>query len=173
MNQYATLLIPSILIITLTIAFWKQINVFETFIEGAKEGLEITFKIVPYLLAIFLAIDLLNKSGVIGFVILLLKPIANFIHFPIEILPLIIIKPFSGSGYLVVLTDILKTYGPDSFVGRFACIVAGSTETIFYVLTVYFGVVGIKKLRHAFLSAVTVEIVAIFISWLVALLFYG
>jgi spore maturation protein B len=173
MNQYATLLIPSVLLLVLCLGYWKNVNVFETFIEGAKEGLEITIKIVPYLLAIFVAIDLMNKSGLISIIISILKPVANLIHFPIEVLPLIIIKPFSGSGYLVVLTDILKIYGPDSFTGRFACILAGSTETIFYVLTVYFGFVGIKKLRHAFITAVTVEVAAVFISWLVAVIFYG
>lgn len=172
LNLLSTFLIPAVFLIILSIGFWKDVNVFESFIEGAKEGIEITMKIAPYLIAIFIAIDLMNCSGLLDLVIGCLRPVTTFAHFPPEVLPLILIKPFSGSGYTVVLADIFKQYGTESFIGKFASILAGSTETIFYVLTVYFGVIGVKNLRHAFIAAITTEITAIFVAFLVAKLFF-
>ena len=172
LNLFSTFLIPVVILIILFIGFWRQVNVFEAFIEGAKEGIEITFKIAPYLIAIFIAIDLMNCSGLLNILIAGLKPLTGIINFPSEVLPLILIKPFSGSGYTIVLADIFKHHGTESFIGKFASVLAGSTETIFYVLTVYFGVVGIKNLRHAFSAAIITEIVAIFIAFLVAIIFF-
>lgn len=171
-NHFSIFLIPSALIIILGIGFWKEINIFDTFIEGAKEGVEISIKILPYIIAIFIAVGLLNSSGLLEIIINILKPFMLIINFPSEVLPLILIKPFSGSGYTVVLADIFKKYGTDSFIGLFASILAGSTETIFYVLTLYFGVVGIKKLRHALAAAITTEVFAVIIAFVVAKMFF-
>lgn len=172
LNLFSTFLIPVVILLILSIGYWKNVNVFEAFIEGATEGIEITIKIAPYLIAIFIAIDLMNCSGMLNILIGYLRPVTNLIHFPPEVLPLILIKPFSGSGYTVVLADILRQYGTESFIGKFASILAGSTETIFYVLTVYFGVVGVKNLRHAFVAAITTEIAAVFIAFIMAVIFF-
>lgn len=172
LNESANLIIPLFILGVLCVGYGRKLNVFDTFIEGAKEGIEISLKIMPYLIAIFVAIGLMNGSGLMGFVIGLLKPVTSLIGFPSEVLPLVLIKPLSGSGYTIVLADIMREYGTDSFTGRFASILAGSTETIFYVLTVYFGVVGIKNMKHAFISAVTTEILAVFIAFAVARIMY-
>jgi len=172
LNLFSTFLIPVVILVILFLGFWRKVNVFEAFIEGTKEGIEITFKIAPYLIAIFIAIDLMNCSGLLDLLIAGLKPLTGIINFPSEVLPLILIKPFSGSGYTIVLADIFKQHGTESFIGKFASILAGSTETIFYVLTVYFGVVGIKKLRHAFAAAITTELIAVFVAFIIAKIFF-
>lgn len=172
LDLFASFLIPVVILIILSIGYWKDVNVFETFIEGAKEGIEITIKIAPYLIAIFIAIDLMNCSGLLYILIGCLKPITGFMNFPPEVLPLILIKPFSGSGYTIVLADIFKQHGTESFIGKFASVLAGSTETIFYVITVYFGVVGIRNLRHAFAAAITTELAAVIIAFVVARMFF-
>jgi spore maturation protein B len=172
LNAISTFLIPVSVLSILCIGYWKDVNVFDAFIEGAKEGIDITFKIAPYLIAIFVAIDLMNSSGLLNLAIAYLKPITAFFNFPPEVLPLILIKPFSGSGYTVVLADIFKQYGTETFIGKFASILAGSTETIFYVLSVYFGVIGIKNLRHALIAAITTEIAAIIIAFILAKMFF-
>ena len=172
LNTISTFLIPVSILSILCIGYWKDVNVFDAFIEGAKEGIDITFKIAPYLIAIFVAIDLINSSGLLNLAIAYLKPITAFFNFPPEVLPLILIKPFSGSGYTVVLADIFKQYGTETFIGNFASIIAGSTETIFYVLSVYFGVIGIKNLRHALTAAITTEIAAIIIAFILANIFF-
>ncbi len=172
LNLFSSFLIPVVILVILSIGFWKDVNVFETFIEGAREGIEITVKIAPYLIAIFVAIDLMNCSGLLKALIGCLKPITTLLDFPPEVLPLILIKPFSGSGYTVVLADIFRQHGTESFIGKFASILAGSTETIFYVLTVYFGVVGIRNLKHAFAAAITTEVAAVFIAFAAAKIFF-
>lgn len=172
LNIFSVFLMPMIILIIFSIGLLEKINVFETFIEGVKEGIEITAKIAPYILAVFIAIDLMNCSGLLNIIVRILRPFTALVHFPPEVLPLVLIKPLSGSGYTIVLADILKQHGSESFIGKFASILAGSTETIFYVLTVYFGVIGIKKLRHALISAITTEIAAIFIAFIVAKLFF-
>jgi len=142
----------------------KKVKVYECFVEGAKEGLSICLRIFPYLLAMLVAIAVFRESKALDYFIILVKPVVKLIGLPPEIVPLVLVKPLSGSGALGVLSDILIKYGPDSFIGRLSSIIMGTTETIFYTLTVYFGAVGIKKIRHTLWAAVMADFVAIIMA---------
>jgi spore maturation protein B len=142
----------------------KKVKVYECFVEGAKEGISICLRIFPYLLAMLVAIAVFRESKALDYFIVLVKPVVKLIGLPPEIVPLVLVKPLSGSGALGVLSDILIKYGPDSFIGRLSSIIMGTTETIFYTLTVYFGAVGIKKIRHTLWAAVLADFVAIIMA---------
>lgn len=133
-------------------AFLKGVPVYETFIKGAEEGLKTAIGILPYLVTIFVGIACFRSSGALNIVSSFLKPVLTPLGIPPDVIPLIIVRPISGSGALAVTGDILRTYGPDSSIGILASILQGSTDTTFYVVTLYFGSVGIKKTRHALIS---------------------
>ncbi|NLM10944.1 MAG: spore maturation protein [Clostridiaceae bacterium] len=140
--------IPGLIIIILIFGIIKKVPVFDTFLEGAREGLETTIRIFPVLVGIMLGIEILSKSGALDMIVLLFRPLANFIKIPEEILPMAIIRPISGSASLGLLSKQLKEYGPDSLIGRTLSVLMGSTETIFYTITVYYGAIGVKKTRY-------------------------
>lgn len=127
----------------------RKVKVYDTFIEGADEGLQVAVRIIPFLVGMMVALSVFRASGAMDLVASLISPLTSRLGFPTEILPLMIVRPLSGAGALGVTADLLKTHHPDSFVGRLASIVQGSTDTTFYVLTVYFGSVGIRKARYA------------------------
>ena len=133
----------------------KGVRVYECFIEGAREGMRICINIFPYMLAMLLAMD---------YIIDFVNPIVKYIGLPGEVLPLVFMKPLSGSGALGIYTDIITNYGADSYIGKVASVIMGSTETIFYTLTVYFGAVGIKKIRHTLWAAIIADISAVIFS---------
>jgi spore maturation protein B len=141
--------IPAILLLIITHAAFKKVKVYDSFIEGAKGGFEVAIRIVPYLVAIVVAIGMFRASGAMDYFAALVSPLTNLIGLPAEALPVALMRPLSGSGTLGLVTEIMQTHGPDSFLGRLASTMYGSTETTFYVLAVYFGSVGIKKTRHA------------------------
>jgi spore maturation protein B len=142
----------------------KGIKVYECFVEGAKEGLSICIRIFPYLLAMLVAIAVFRESNALTYFIALVSPVVKLIGLPPEIVPLLLIKPLSGSGALGVLSDILIKYGADSFIGRLSSVIMGTTETIFYTLTVYFGAVNIKKIRHTLWAAMLADLTAIIMA---------
>lgn len=142
----------------------KNVKVYECFIEGAKEGMGVCLRIFPYLLAMLIAVNCFKASGAMDYFIRLVKPAVNLVGVPPEIVPLVLIKPLSGSGAVGVFTDMVKTYGPDSYLGFLSSIIMGGTETIFYTLTVYFGAVGIKKIRHSLWVALIVDLCAVLIA---------
>jgi spore maturation protein B len=145
----------------------KKVKIYESFVEGAKGGFQMAIRIIPYLVAILVAVGMLRGAGAIDMLATLLDPVLRRAGFPVEILPLAILRPLSGSGSLGVVTELIKTHGPDSFVGRLAASAYGSTETTFYVLAVYFGAVGIKKARHAVLSGLVADIVSLIVAIIV------
>lgn len=155
------IVIPFIILFMLTYGYIKGVPVYEAFIEGAKEGMNITLRIFPYIVAMLLAVGMLRASGGLALIGLILRPVITLFKIPEEILPLIIMKPLSGSGALGVLADILKRVGPDSLTGIIACTIISSTETIFYTITVYFGSIGIKNIRHTLVAAVIADITAL------------
>ncbi|PRR80833.1 Spore maturation protein B [Clostridium liquoris] len=161
------IIIPVIIILIITYGMLKGVKVYECFIEGAKDGVTICFKIFPYLLAMILAVTVLRESKALDYIISLVNPIVKYIGLPGEVVPLALIKPLSGSGALGVFTDIINNYGADSYVGRIASTIMGSTETIFYTLTVYFGAVGIKKIRHTLWAAIIADLTAIVMAVIV------
>ena len=153
--------IPVFLVLIPIYGAAKGVKVYESFVEGAKGGFQMAIRIIPYLVAILVAVAMLRGAGGIDLLARWLDPILTRIGFPVEILPLAIMRPLSGSGSLGVVTELVKVHGPDSFIGRLAASAYGSTETTFYVLAVYFGSVGIKKTRHAVISGLVADIVSL------------
>lgn len=153
--------IPIIVVIIITYGMFKGRKVYEWFIEGAKEGLKVCLNIFPYLLAMIVAVNIFRESNLLDMLNSLISPVSEFIGLPKEVVPLVLVKPLSGSGAMGILTDILKTYGPDTGIGFIASVIMGTTETIFYTITVYFGAVQIKKIRHTIWASLFAEITAI------------
>jgi spore maturation protein B len=137
------------------------VKVYERFVEGAKEGFQVGIRIIPYLVAILVAVGMLRAAGAIDLLARWLDPILSRIGMPSEILPLAIMRPLSGSGSMGIVTELIKAHGPDSFIARLAATAYGSTETTFYVLAVYFGAIGIKKARHAVVAGLLADIVSL------------
>ncbi len=139
----------------------KKIKVYESFVEGAKEGFQIGVRIIPYLVAILVAVGMLREAGAIDLMSSWLDPVLRRVGIPAEILPLAIMRPLSGSGSMGIVTELIKTHGPDSFIARLAASAYASTETTFYVLAVYFGAVGIKKVRYAVVSGLIADVISL------------
>ncbi|WP_055665318.1 spore maturation protein [Desnuesiella massiliensis] len=159
--QYLIKAIIPLIILTIVIyGMAKKVKVYECFIEGAKDGLSICLRIFPYLLAMLVAVRVFRDSKALDFLTNSLRPIVSLLGIPKEIVPLLLIKPLSGSGAMGVFTETLKQFGVDSYIGLIASVIMGSTETIFYTLTVYYGAVGIKKIRHTLWAAILADITA-------------
>jgi spore maturation protein B len=158
------MIIPIMITIILLHGMIKRINMYDAFVEGAGEGFKTSIRIMPYLIAIFLAIGIFKDSGALYLFTKILSPVTEVLGIPSEILPLAIMRPISGSGSLGIVKDLVTTYGPDSFIGRVASTMMGSAETIFYTMAVYFGAVGIKRGRHTLPAALISHIAAIFAS---------
>lgn len=161
-------LIPSIILLVLTYGLVKKIPVYETFVSGAKDGVKVSIKIIPYLIAIIVAITMLRASGAIDIAQSIFANILNKLNIPIDIFPVMIVRSLSGSAVLGMLTDIANQYGPESFVTKLTAIMVGSSETTFYVLAVYFGSVGIKKFRHALYAGILADIIGIIVAIIIA-----
>lgn len=127
----------------------RKVKVYDTFIEGAEEGLQVAVKIIPFLVGMMVALSIFRASGAMDLLAKAISPVTTWLGFPTEILPLMIVRPMSGAGALAVTADLLEVHNPDSYIGRLASIMQGSTDTTFYVLTVYFGSVGIRRARYA------------------------
>jgi spore maturation protein B len=153
--------IPFFILVIPVYGALKKVKVYESFVEGAKGGFQMAIRIIPYLVAILVAVGMLRGAGAIDMLARWLDPVLRHIGFPVEILPLAIMRPLSGSGSMGIVTELIKVHGPDSFIGRLAASAYGSTETTFYVLAVYFGSVGIKKTRHAVISGLTADVASL------------
>jgi spore maturation protein B len=151
---------------------FRKVKVYESFVEGAKEGFQVAVRIIPYLVAILVAVGMLRAAGAIDLLAAGLDPVFRRIGFPTELLPLAIMRPLSGSGSMGLVAELVKTHGPDSFLARVAATAYGSTETTFYVLAVYFGSVGIKKIRHAVIGGLVADVVSLVVSIVVCRLVF-
>ncbi len=155
---------------------YKKINIFDAFIEGAKEGFYTCVKIIPYLVGILIAISLLRTSGVFDIIIDGMKYLANLSHLDtrfVDGLPTALIKPLSGSGARGMMVDTMQTFGPDSFQGRLSAILQGSSDTTFYVIAVYFGAVSIRDMRYTVGAMLLADLVGVITSILLAYMFFG
>ena len=172
----ATILLMTIIIGFILAGVRKKVNVYDAFIEGAKEGFQTAIRIIPYLVAILVAIGVFRASGAMELVMQGVKWLvlgvgldANFV----EALPTAIMKPLSGSGARGMMVDTMQTFGADSFVGRLACIFQGSTDTTFYILAVYFGAVNIKYTRHAVAAGLLADLAGVIAAIAICYLFFG
>lgn len=165
--------IPVLLLLIPLYGTLRKVKVYECFVEGAKEGFQVGIRIIPYLVAILVAVGMLRAAGAIDILAAWLDPVLRRIGFPAEILPLAIMRPLSGSGSMGIVTELIKTHGPDSLLSRIAATAYGSTETTFYVLAVYFGAVGIRKTRYAVISGLLADIVSLIAAVFVCRLVFG
>ena len=150
MNKISLYAIPVIIFIIVGYGFFvKKVKVYEVFCEGAKEGFTTAIRIIPFLVAMLVAIGIFRSSGCIDIMMRILDPVFSVIGMPGEVLPMAIMRPLSGGGATGIMNDLMLTHGADSLIGRIASTMMGSTETTFYVLAVYFGAVSIRKTRHA------------------------
>ena len=161
-------IIPAIILITLFCGFIKKVPVYETFIDGAKEGLKVSVNIVPYLVAIIVAVSMLRASGALDLAGELFKGVLAWMKVPVDVLPVMVVRSLSGSAVLGLFSEIANNFGPDSYVTKLSAIMVGSSETTFYVLAVYFGSVGVKKFRHALCAGLFADVVGIIAAILVA-----
>lgn len=172
-NSISRWAIPLLLLAIPTIGIIRKVPIYESFVAGAKEGYNTSVRILPYLVAMLIAIQIFRQSGAMDKLIMFMAPLTQKLGVPNEVLPLAIIRPLSGSGALAMLSYILGTYGPDSFIGRLASTIQGCTETTFYVITVYFGSVGIKKIRHSLITCLAADIVGFIVSVLIVAKIFG
>jgi spore maturation protein SpmA len=149
LNAISLLAVPFMLAFFPLYAALKRVKVYEHFVEGAKEGFQVAVTIIPYLVAILVAVGMFRGAGGIDLITNAIKPILDFVHFPSELLPMCLMRPLSGSGTLGIFTELVKQHGADSLIARTAGTIYGSTETTFYVIAVYFGAVNIRRTRHA------------------------
>lgn len=141
--------IPFMLLVIPLFGYIRRVQVYETFVEGATEGFQTSIRIMPFLIAMMVSISVFKQSGAMDAIAAVLSPLLTYLKVPGELVPLAVMRPLSGTGALGITTDILNTYGPDSLVGQMASTILGSTDTTLYILTVYFGAVGIKNARYA------------------------
>jgi spore maturation protein B len=151
---------PALLVAIPLVGLIRGVKVYDVFIEGAKEGFDVAVRIIPFLVGILVAIGMFRGSGAMDLLTSALRPLVAPIGFPPELVPLGILRSLTGSGSLAFTTDLIKSHGPDSVIGRTAATMYGSTETTFYVLAVYFGAVGVRRTRHAVPAALVSDLVA-------------
>jgi len=157
-------IVPVLISIIVGFGLIKKVNVFSSFICGAKEGLYSTFSITPALIGLTTAVSMLNASGFLDIFSSFISTFFKAFNFPSQVIPLMILRPISGSGSLAILDNILSNYGPDSLIGKIASVLMGSTETTFYTIAVYFGAINIKNFRHALPSALAADISSFVLS---------
>ncbi|PRX29884.1 spore maturation protein B [Orenia metallireducens] len=172
-NYFSQWAIPLIILLILIAAFIKKVKVYEVFTDGAVEGIAVGVKILPYLLAMLMAIAIFRASGALDIVLNQLAKPLSILGIPKEVIPLALIRPLSGTGSLGIVTDLINQYGPDSFIGRLASTMQGSTETTFYVAAVYFGAIGIKNSRHAILAGLLADLAGFLAAVFICRLVFG
>lgn len=162
--------IPVLIAFILLYGTCKKVPTYERFVEGGKEGIKIAFDIIPFLVGMLVAITVFRASGALEFFMGLIRPWLEAIGVPAEIAPLAIIRPISGTAALGMTSDLIASHGPDSYIGRLASVLQGSTDTTLYVLTVYFGAVGIRKMGDALKVGLLADVVGIIAAIVVVLL---
>lgn len=169
----STVAIPLIILAFVGYGVFKKVKIYEVFVEGAKEGFKIAVKIIPYLVAMLVAIGIFRAGGALDLFVKLLSPLTDLIGFPAEALPMALMRPLSGSGSLGIMSEIISVHGPDSFIGILVSTIMGSTETTFYVLALYFGSVNIKRARHAVIAGIAADIAGILGALFIVKLLFG
>jgi spore maturation protein B len=172
-NIISAVAIPFLIVLFLGWGFFKKVKVYEVFIEGAKDGFSVSVKIIPYLVAMLVAIGIFRASGAMDVVTWALSYITKPIGMPAEVLPLAILRPLSGSGSMGLMAELMKVHGPDSFIGVLASTMYGSSETTFYILAVYFGAVGIKNTRHALPAGLIADLFGMLGALFICRIFFG
>lgn len=163
MITISNIILPLITLIVIIYALYKKVNIYEEFLNGVKEGLKISLDIFPSIFAIIISVTVLVKSNLLHDLISLI----NINLFPKEILPIAILRPISSSSSMMILNEILLTYGPDSLIGKISSIIAGSTDTTIYIIGLYYGCIKIKKIKQSLLIGLLADLTCIIISILI------
>lgn len=171
-NYISIIAMPLVILIIIFKALREKVPVFDIFLKGATEGIEISLKIFPTLVGLFVAIGMLRSSRILDFITKLISPALSFLKFPSEIVPLALLRPISGSASMAVATDIIKQNGVDSFIGILASVIMGATETTLYTIAVYTSSVKIKNTRGILIAALAADITGIIVSLLVCRLVF-
>lgn len=166
-NYISAIAMPTIILIIIFYGIIEKNKVYDIFLDGAKEGVKIVYNIFPTLIGLFVAIGALRNSGVIDLIINSISPVIERVNIPKEVMPLAILRPISGSASLAIATDIMKTYGVDSVVGKIASVIMGSTETTLYTIAIYTSCVKIKNTRGILIAALVGDIVGMLVSVLI------
>lgn len=166
-------ILPLIMLVILLVGFGRKVKVYEAFIPAARDGFQTGVMLIPYLVAILVAVGMFRASGALDYITQALGPVLGAVGFPPQALPMALIRPLSGTGALAVMTDTMKTHGPDSFVGYLVSMLNGSSETTFYVLSVYFGAVGIRAVRHTLAACLLTDAAGIVIATVMCRIFFG
>lgn len=169
----STWTIPVLIAFIPLYASFRKVPVYETFIDGAKDGFDTAISIIPHLVGMLTAISMFRASGAMDFLVGLVSPLFHFIGVPGDVLPLAFLRPITGAGSLAFVTDLIKEQGPDSFVARIAATIQGSTDTTLYVLTVYFGAIGIRNSRYALKVGLFSDLVGFFAAVAACWLLFG
>jgi len=161
MQNISNLILPLIVLIIIFYGVKKNVNVYDTFTEGAKESFDMTLKLFPTMLAMILGVNIFVKSGVLNFILNLLTPLLKIIQIPKEIIPLAILRPISGGSGIALLQTIIETYGPENIISKMSSVIQGSTDTTLYIITLYFGSIGIKKTKYALKAGLLADLIGI------------
>lgn len=165
-------IIPFIVLLIIIYGIRKKVNVYDTFLDGAKDSVGMIMSLFPTFLAMILGVNILINSGFLSFILNFIKPLFHILNIPLEILPLAAIRPISGSASLAILNSIYSSNGPDSFIGLLASIMQGSTDTTLYVITLYFGSIGIKKIKYALWAGLCADLIGIIASIIITNIFF-
>lgn len=160
----SSLLIPIIVVFVIFYGFFKGINVYDSFVSGASEGIGMIKGMFPSLLSMILAVNIFSNSGVITFVFGFLKPIFGLFNFPFEVLPIAALRPLSGSFGLASLSNLYRLFGPDSYISILASVIQGSSDTTIYIITLYFGTIGVKKIKYALWVGLLADLIMVILS---------
>lgn len=160
----SNLAMPAVILLIVFYGLKSKTKVFDLFLDGAKEGLELTISIFPTLIGLFVAIGALRTSGIIDMITNVITPLLNIIHFPSELMPLAILRPISGSSSIAVATDIMQNFGVDSLIGKMASVIMGSTETTIYTIAIYTSCIKVKKTRNVLVAALIADVVGMLVS---------
>ncbi|MBE6023209.1 MAG: spore maturation protein [Cellulosilyticum sp.] len=166
-------IIPLIMVGIIVYGMLKDVNVFEAFIEGAKDGLKVVLDILPTLIGLLVAVGMLRCSGALTALSKAISPMLSFSHFPSEVIPTLLLHTFSSSASTGLMIDLFKTYGPDSFIGRLVSITSGCTETIFYTMTVYYMIIKVKNSRYTLAGSLIATLSGILAAYYLTLKFFG
>ena len=173
MRNLSNFLVPSFVLGIIIYAFKKKVNIYDSFLVGAKDGLVLTFKIAPAVIAMVFATNIFLNSGFLNYLFSFLNPLLNHIGIPLSILPMAMVRPISGTASLAIMSNIFSEYGQDSFVVRLASNLQGCTDTTIYVLALYFSSVKITKTKHALSAGLFADFIGIVAAFIITMIFFA
>jgi len=172
LNTLSKIVIPLFVFFIVFYGFIKKVNLYDSFLEGAKEGLNISVNIFPNVLAMVFAINIFLDSNFVYEILRVFEGFLMKVNIPLDILPMAILRPISGTATLAIMNDIFMGYGPDSYAGRLASVLQGCTDTTIYVLALYFGSIGVKKIRYSLVVGLIADLIGITIAFILTAIFF-